>query len=138
MKKVLISSVLAALVLTGCGATEEVAPAEAPKGMRDGAPVAVTLSAQDAAVYPKKTPLIERNWEGQPPVIPHDYKKSVNLKKNSCLMCHKPAKPGKKAKATPTHASHYDADGKLDNLFYNCHQCHVAVSDGPAAIGSNF
>ncbi|WP_298442439.1 nitrate reductase cytochrome c-type subunit [uncultured Ferrimonas sp.] len=138
MKKTLISGVLAALVLTGCGMTEAPKQVEAPKGMRDGTPVAVTMVRDADPVYAKKGTAIERNWDGQPPLIPHAYKKPTNLKRNGCTTCHKPAKPGKKARATPTHASHFETDGKLDNRFYNCHQCHVAVSDQPARIGNNF
>ncbi|WP_028115804.1 nitrate reductase cytochrome c-type subunit [Ferrimonas senticii] len=138
MNKLLLTAGAVAILLSGCSMTES-AQVEAPKGMRDGAAPAVTMAAGPAPVYPKKAATAARNWDGQPPVIPHDYKRPITTKRNSCTSCHKAPVAGKTAKITATHASHYEANGKLNNLFYNCTACHVAQADNvKPAIGNLF
>ncbi len=72
----------------------------------------------------------ERNFEKQPPLIPHKIDKyRITLKNNGCLKCHS-KKAYKKEKAPKVGDSHYiTRDGKtLDHISkrrYFCNQCHV-------------
>lgn len=79
----------------------------------------------------------ERNFEQQPPLVPHKVDTySVTLKNNGCLKCHS-EKAFEKEKAPKVGDSHYvTRDGKtLDTISsrrYFCLQCHVPqVSDSP-------
>ena len=72
----------------------------------------------------------ERNFEKQPPLIPHKVDKyRITLKNNGCLKCHS-EKAYKKEKAPKVGDSHYiTRDGKtlkhISKRRYFCNQCHV-------------
>ncbi len=72
----------------------------------------------------------ERNFEKQPPLIPHKIDKyRITLKNNGCLKCHS-EKAYKKEKAPKVGDSHYiTRDGKtlehISKRRYFCNQCHV-------------
>ncbi|WP_028115807.1 nitrate reductase cytochrome c-type subunit [Ferrimonas senticii] len=143
MKKPMMAASLvlaSSLTLVGCSLFQAAEPFEAPQGLRQGTPVAATQVQGEKPVYPKKGEILTRNWDGQPPLIPHAADKPMNLKRNGCLMCHKPAKPGAKpAKATATHASHFlDGGKKLNNQFYNCTQCHVPQSQIVPEVANSY
>jgi len=80
---------------------------------------------------------IKRNFELQPPMIPHTIDKyRISLKGNGCLKCHS-EKAYKKEKATKVGDSHYiDRDGntlkKVSSRRYFCNQCHAPqTKDAP-------
>ncbi len=72
----------------------------------------------------------ERNFEKQPPLIPHKIDKyRITLKNNGCLKCHS-EKAYKKEDAPKVGDSHYiTRDGKtlkhISKRRYFCNQCHV-------------
>lgn len=87
---------------------------------------------------------IPRNFEEQPPLVPHEVDKyTIDLKENKCLDCHM-KQPGKKeAKSVEMSEAHFtDRNGnKLDHPSSNrhfCNQCHVPQIDAMPLIGSNF
>lgn len=85
----------------------------------------------------------ERDWETQPPLIPHAVDKyEVSLRLNGCLKCHSDA-TAEKENTKPTPESHYlDRDGnKLDKLSsrrYFCMQCHAPQLTGSPLVENVF
>lgn len=138
----LFASLLAALFVASCAST----PAEKPQGLRLSA-----ISDADVAPavldYQGKTPgeqeRIARNFEQQPPLIPHKIDgMALNFKKNKCLECHD--RPFYKEEQAPKIGdSHYrDRDGKELNKVsmarYNCNQCHVPQVNAPPLVANTF
>ena len=87
---------------------------------------------------------VERTFEQQPPLVPHDNEKyTITLKENKCLECHM-VQPGKKeSKSVEMGESHFvNRDGKkLDHpssARYFCNQCHVPQIDAPPLVGNTF
>ncbi len=86
---------------------------------------------------------IPRDFEQQPPLIPHKVDKYVvNLKKNECLDCHGKAQ-AKKEGTTAISESHYQTrDGKtlktLAPRRYLCTQCHVPQYDAQPLVANTF
>lgn len=86
---------------------------------------------------------IQRSYEGQPPMIPHEIEKyEISLRVNGCLKCHSDATyQQEKAKRTPD--SHYlDRDGNklphLSNRRYFCTQCHAVQLTGGPLVDNTF
>lgn len=138
----LLAAVAAVLLVASCGTAEKVDV----RGLRSN-----QLTEQDAipkmTEYAGKTPgeqeKIVRNFEQQPPLIPHKadgYR--IDFKVNRCLECHD--RPFyKEEKAPKIGDSHYrDRDGKeLTSLWmgrYNCTQCHVPQVDAQPLVGNTF
>lgn len=73
---------------------------------------------------------VKRNFDKQPPVIPHATEKYIiSIKNNGCMKCHS-EKSYKKEKSPKVGDSHYvDRNGKtlttLSSRRYFCTQCHV-------------
>ncbi|MGE5027079.1 MAG: nitrate reductase cytochrome c-type subunit [Betaproteobacteria bacterium] len=97
--------------------------------------------------YVGKTPgeqeRIARNFEQQPPLIPHKidgYR--IDFKANRCLECHD--RPFfKEEKAPKIGDSHYrDREGKeLTHIWmgrYNCTQCHVPQANAQPLVSNTF
>jgi len=90
-----------------------------------------------------KSGLIARNFDEQPPLIPHksqSYK--INLELNKCLTCHGLANYEKK-KAVKVSETHYkDRDGNvLESISpsrYFCTQCHVEQRDAAPLVNNDF
>lgn len=86
---------------------------------------------------------IERNYQGQPPLIPHGIEKyELNLRHNGCLKCHSKATAAKE-NAKPTPESHFlDRDGnKLDKISsrrWFCNQCHTVQLKGDPLVENTF
>ncbi|MBW3166359.1 nitrate reductase cytochrome c-type subunit [Ferrimonas balearica] len=98
--------------------------AEAPQSLRGATPVSDSASPPPMAQYPAKGKALPRTFVHQPPLIPHKASYPITRERNSCKGCHDPARAAK-MKATPTHASHYDSAGELNDGYYFCKQCHV-------------
>jgi cytochrome c-type protein NapB len=86
---------------------------------------------------------IERNWELQPPSIPHDISKdSITLKGNTCMKCHSVANH-EKEKAPAVSKTHFVTRDKkiLDKLSsrrYFCNQCHAPQADVKPLVENTF
>ena len=86
---------------------------------------------------------IERTFEEQPPLIPHEIEKyELNLRNNGCMKCHSEA-TAEKEKTKPTPESHFlDRDGnKLDKPSprrYFCNQCHTVQLKGEPLVENTF
>ena len=86
---------------------------------------------------------LKRNYDKQPPVIPHrvdGYQVDKNF--NKCMDCHARAKTDFSG-AVPVSETHYrDRDGKqLDHVStrrYFCMQCHVAQDPVTPLVGNGF
>ncbi len=91
----------------------------------------------------KKNVEFDRNFDDQPPVIPHKTESmTVNLKKNKCLDCHSDEnyKEEESPKMSSTHFFTRD-DKRLSEMSprrYFCLQCHVPQADKEALIGNTF
>jgi cytochrome c-type protein NapB len=87
---------------------------------------------------------VERTFEEQPPLVPHENEKyAINLKENKCLDCHLKQEGKDEAKSVEMSESHF-VDRKGNKLAkptagrYFCNQCHVPQVDAPPLIGTNF
>ena len=86
---------------------------------------------------------IDRNWELQPPSIPHDISKErITLKGNTCMKCHSEANH-KKEKAPAISKSHYITRDmkvldKLSSRRYFCVQCHTPQADVEPLVDNAF
>jgi cytochrome c-type protein NapB len=86
---------------------------------------------------------IERNWELQPPSIPHDIaKERITLKGNSCMKCHSKDNH-EKEKAPEVSKSHYVTRDmkvldKLSSRRYFCNQCHTPQADVDPLVENSF
>ncbi len=82
---------------------------------------------------------IKRNFEKQPPLIPHGVEKyQISLRNNGCMKCHS-EKTYKKEKAPRVGDSHYiDRDGNvlkaLSSRRYFCSLCHVIQVEGDELV----
>ena len=85
---------------------------------------------------------INRNYNQQPPLIPHDIEDfEITREDNSCLACHSmdSEMPG----ATKIAVSHFlnrdnQALANISPRRYFCTQCHVPQKDAPALIANAF
>ena len=109
-----------------------------------GADVPVTLEAPKLLKFIKDKENVERTFEEQPPVVPHENEKyAINLKQNKCLECHMKQEGKEEAKSVEMGESHFvDRNGnklaKPTAARYFCNQCHVPQVDAPPLIGTNF
>lgn len=110
------------------GASDILATNESPKLMR----------------FIKDKENVERTFEEQPPVVPHESERyAINLKENECLECHM-KQPGKdEAKSVEMSESHFinregEKLGKPAGARHFCTQCHVPQVDAPPLVGSTF
>jgi nitrate reductase (cytochrome), electron transfer subunit len=84
-----------------------------------------------------------RSYPMQPPTIPHqirDYR--VDLYSNKCLSCHS-RKQTEQSQAPMISVTHYmDREGNfladVSPRRYFCEQCHVAQTNAPALVGTDF
>jgi cytochrome c-type protein NapB len=133
---------LSTIFFASCAST----PVEKPQALRHN-----QINAEDQAPalvsYMGKTPgeqeKIARNFEQQPPLIPHKADGyNINFKVNRCLECHD--KPFyKEEKAPKIGDSHYkDRDGKVMGKIsmarYNCNQCHVPQVNAQPLVSNTF
>jgi cytochrome c-type protein NapB len=138
MKKTIEILVLS-LAAAGLGATMPAFSLESERG----------AGIQEMSTTPEKRKVevvkggIERSYEQQPPLIPHEIEKyELNLRTNGCLKCHSEA-TAEKENTKPTPESHFlDRDGnKLDKLSsrrYFCNQCHAVQMKGEPLVENTF
>lgn len=146
MTKPLVATLFAALatvLVASCATTAEKVDV---RGLRPN-----QLTEQDVAPtmteYVGKTPgeqkKIARDFEQQPPLIPHSIEGfHIDSKANICLACHD--RPSYEAvKAPKIGDSHYrDREGKeLKHISmgrYNCNLCHVPQVDAQPLVSNTF
>ncbi len=86
---------------------------------------------------------IERSFEKQPPMVPHQVDKyRIDLRNNGCMKCHS-EKTYEKEKAPKIGDSHYvTRDGKtqdtLSSRRYFCNQCHAPQMDAQPLVQNTF
>ncbi|MBY6187417.1 nitrate reductase cytochrome c-type subunit [Marinobacter hydrocarbonoclasticus] len=112
------------LAVLALGLSGLVWAADLPQSLRGATPVSDSAAPPPMAQYPGKGKALPRELAYQPPLIPHKPTYPITLKRNGCTGCHEPSRAAK-MKATPTHPSHFDAAGELDDGYYFCKQCHV-------------
>ncbi len=142
MKKILLVSTLGALMLLQAplAMSADVADVSSLRGKN-------ALDAEAKPIAKKKQKKsgdgIERNWELQPPSIPHDIaKERITLKGNSCMKCHSEANH-EKEKAPAVSKSHYVTRDmkvldKLSSRRYFCVQCHAPQADVDPLVENSF
>jgi cytochrome c-type protein NapB len=90
-----------------------------------------------------KSDLIAREFDDQPPLIPHKSQShKINLKTNKCLSCHG-LDTYEEKEATKVSDTHFkDRDGnQLDDVSssrYFCTQCHVEQRDAVPLVVNEF
>ena len=112
--------------------------------LRGVSEIPATNTAPELMNFIKDKENVERTFEEQPPVVPHENEKyTINLTENKCLDCHM-KQPGKdEAKSVEMSESHFmNREGKkLDKpsaARHFCTQCHVPQVDAPPLVGTNF
>ena len=132
------SILLACLVGLAAQSTADV------NSLRGASDILTTNASPELMKFIKDKENVERTFEEQPPVVPHESEKyAINLKENKCLECHM-KEPGKdEAKSVEMSESHFmDRDGKKlakpSGSRYFCTQCHVPQVDAEPLIGTNF
>ena len=143
-------------LLAACGSDHEETPRRAP-----GDPVTITDAGQQIDALRRGIPIDKeasplamarvenfdqpraRNFEMQPPTIPHaidNYQLTVNT--NRCMLCHTGSN-AERFQAPPVSSAHYlTRDGKvLEQISarrYFCVQCHVVQTDAPLLVENGF
>jgi cytochrome c-type protein NapB len=91
----------------------------------------------------KDKDVIPRNFQKQPPLIPHSIKGYVITQNfNKCMDCHSKERADETG-ATKVAKSHYlDRDDKksanISPRRYFCHQCHVPQFDAPPLVANTY
>jgi len=106
--------------------------------------VSATANAPELLRFIRDKENVDRTFEEQPPVVPHETEKYViNLKVNECLECHVKQPGQDEAKSVEISESHYiDRNGnkheQLVGARHFCNQCHVPQIDAPPLVESSF
>ena len=109
---------------------------------RGAVPITGTTPVEQFRIERDQTP-IPRNFEQQPPLIPHSIKGySITQNFNKCMDCHAWSR-AKETKATKVSATHFQTrEGtKLGNISprrYFCMQCHVPQFDAKPLVESTY
>jgi len=112
--------------------------------LRGAEAVPVTVPAPKLTKFIKDKENVERTFEEQPPLVPHENEKyTINLQENKCLECHMKQEGKDEAKSVEMSESHFvDRNGnKLDKPAASrhfCTQCHVPQVDLPPLVGTSF
>lgn len=109
-----------------------------------GVAIPSTIQAPQLEKFIKDKENVDRTFEEQPPVVPHENEKyAINLKQNKCMDCHLKPEGEEEAKSVEMSESHFvDRDGnklaKPAASRYFCTQCHVPQVDRKPLIGTSF
>ena len=112
--------------------------------LRGDLPIPVTEPAPAPYKYVNDKENIPRNFEQQPPLVPHTNEKyAINLQENGCLECHMKGPEEDEAKSVAMSESHFlDRNGnKLERptgTRYFCNQCHVPQADAKPLVENSF
>jgi len=111
--------------------------------MRGAQSIENTSAAPEYKRWTGKTDVITREFEQQPPLIPHKSQShKINLKTNKCLSCHG-LDAYERKEATKVSDTHFkDRDGnQLDDVSaarYFCTQCHVEQRNAAPLVSNEF
>ena len=109
-----------------------------------GVAIPSTIQAPELERFIKDKENVERTFEEQPPVVPHENEKyAINLQENKCMDCHLKQEGKEEAKSVEMSESHFiDRNGnklaKPAGSRYFCTQCHVPQVDRAPLVGTNF
>ena len=112
--------------------------------LRGDLPIPVTEPVPEPYKYINNKENIPRNFEQQPPLVPHTNEKyAINLKENGCLECHMKGPEEDEAKSVEMSESHFtDRNGnklaRPAGSRYFCNQCHVPQVDAKALVENRF
>jgi cytochrome c-type protein NapB len=112
--------------------------------LRGAEAIPTTVSAPKLMKFIKDKENVDRTFEEQPPVVPHENEKyAINLKENKCLECHIKQEGKDEAKSVEMSESHFidragNKLGKPAGSRYFCTQCHVPQVDLPPLVGTSF
>ena len=135
-----------ALVLAGAAllAWAGVASAqEVVESLRGNNPITATSRTDNMFRPEKDQDLIPRNFQKQPPLIPHSIKGyNITQNFNKCMDCHSKER-AEETGATKVAKSHYldREDKKLTNISprrYFCLQCHVPQFDAKPLVENTY
>jgi len=131
---------VAALLLLGAGGA---GAQEKLESLRGNVPIE-QLSKNDNMFRPEKDQdVIPRNFQKQPPLIPHSIKGyNITQNFNKCMDCHSKER-AEETGATKVAKSHYldREDKKLSNISprrYFCMQCHVPQFDAKPLVENTY
>ena len=125
------------------GADNPPAPPEETESLRGDKPVDEVPPAPDLKKYPKERELIDLQFVGQPPLIPHSIRGyEITANSNKCLTCHS-LENAVSAKAPRIGISHYrNREGKVladvSPSRYFCTQCHVPQVNAKPLIPNTY
>ena len=144
MKMTLKISLLAALTTVVAACATSVVDINTLRGSSVSAPDAAPTEKPYLGKNPGQLVLIERNFQGQPPLIPHAVDKyDITPEANDCLDCHiSDELNGKKMPMLPK--SHLraqtqaDAEPELNMRRYQCDSCHVPQADAMPLVENEF
>lgn len=166
--KTILSLAFVAFVLFACSSDRENATIDEDKlGIIDADVESEETNLKGKALVadlrPGESELIERSFENAPPLIPHttDGFLPIKMDNNICITCHLPDK-AKETGAVPVSETHFMTlrpqpklvngkyvlpkhdslvqveIGKLNNLYFNCSQCHVPQTNVTVDIENLF
>ena len=130
----------AAVLLSGGGV---VSAQENLESLRGKAPISQELRTDNMFRPEKDQDIIPRNFQKQPPLIPHSIKGyNITQNFNKCMDCHAWQKT-KQTGATKVSVTHFRTrEGQeLDNISprrYFCTQCHVPQKEVQPLVGNSF
>lgn len=92
---------------------------------------------------PAQKALIERNFDEQPPLIPHDVEGfQITSSSNTCLACHSRAMAKATGAPEPKQSHYLDRDGneleEISSRRYFCNQCHVRQVVAEPLVGNTY
>lgn len=109
-----------------------------------GMAIPSTVQAPQFEKFIKDKENVDRTFEEQPPLVPHENEKyTINLQTNKCLDCHMKQEGKDEAKSVEMSESHFvDRNGnklaKPTGGRHFCTQCHVPQVDRAPLIGTSF
>jgi cytochrome c-type protein NapB len=130
----------AALLLSGAGV---VSAQENLESLRGKTPINQEIRTDNMFRPEKDQDLIPRNFQKQPPLIPHSIKGyNITQNFNKCMDCHSKER-AEETGATKVAKSHYleREDKKQSNISprrYFCMQCHVPQFDAKPLVANTY
>jgi cytochrome c-type protein NapB len=144
MKMTLKISLLTALTVVVAACATSVVDVNTLRGSSVSAPDAAPSDKAYVGKSPGQLVLIERTYEGQPPLIPHAIDKfDITPDANDCLDCHiSDELNGKKMPMLPkshlVRAADAAAEPSLNMRRYQCNSCHVPQVDAKPLVDNDF
>jgi cytochrome c-type protein NapB len=138
-KQMMQLTLAAAMTLSAGQALAE----ESVKSLRGTTAIEADSAVPEAKKWRADGPMIERDFEQQPPLIPHKSQNfKINLKSNTCLNCHG-ATEYEDAEAPMVGKTHFKDPGaaeltEISAARYFCTQCHVEQREIAPLVDNEF